>query len=124
MLIGLVAMVCALATLAIAGATGATAGRKSPPEMSLTFPTGEAHPSGSRASAWATCRAPEALVCNGTLTTSGSKHRVPFTVIAGTNQSLDLPLAAGSKADRVLVIVRTAQASGALVRTRTVLHLR
>lgn len=122
--LGLLTAVCALAVLAIPGAAGA-AGSSSSPELSLAFPTGEAHLSGSQASVWVTCEGPEARVCNGTvtLTRSGIKHEVPFSVIAGTNQSLDIPLGANSTAKRIVAIAKTAQANGSYVRSRDVLRL-
>jgi hypothetical protein len=125
-LLGSLAAICALAVLASPNVAGAAAGSNSSPELSLTFPTREAHLSGSQASVWATCRGPEASVCGGTLTltTSGNKHRIPFSVIAGTNQSLTVPLGADSTAKRIVAIVSTAQANGVYVRSRNVLHLR
>ncbi len=119
--LGLLAAICTLAMLAI---PGAAVGSDSP-ELSLTFPTAEAHLSGSQASVWVTCEGPEARVCNGTLTLtrSGNKHDVPFSVISGTNQSLDVPVGVDSKARRIVAVVRTAQANGTSVRTRHVLRL-
>jgi hypothetical protein len=124
-LLGLLAAICALAGLAIPSAAGAAAGSSESPELNLTFPTREAHLSGSQASVWATCEGPEARVCNGTLTLTrgGNKHEVPFSVIAGTNQSLDVPLGANATAKRIVAVVKTAQANGAYVRTRAVLRL-
>ena len=118
----LLAAICALALLGIPA--GAAADSDSP-ELELTFPTREAHLSGSQASVWATCEGPEARVCGGTLTltTSGNKHQVPFSVIAGTNQSLEVPLGADSTAKRIVAVVKTAQANGAFVRTRSILSL-
>lgn len=119
------AVICALAILGMPGAAGAAAGSNSSPELSLAFPTGEAHLSGSQASVWVTCRGPEARVCNGTLTlaTSGNKHSVPFSVIAGTHQSLAIPLGADSTAKRFVAVVKTAQADGSYVRSREALRL-
>lgn len=121
-ILGILAAVCALVALAIPA--GATAGSGSP-ELSLTFPTREAHLSGSQASVWATCEGPEERVCNGTLTLtrSGIKQEVPFSVIAGTNQSLDFPVSFASGARRIVAIVKTEQANGGYLRTRHVLRL-
>jgi hypothetical protein len=123
-LLGLLAAVCALAALAIPGAAGAASASDSP-ELSLTFPTNEAHLSGTQASVWATCDGPEARVCNGTLTLTrgGNKSEVSFSVIAGTNQSLDVPLGVNAAAKRIVAVVRTEQANGTFVRTRTALRL-
>jgi hypothetical protein len=122
-LAGLAAL-CALALLAIPGAAGAAAGSDSP-ELSLSFPTGDAHRSGSQTSVWVTCDGPEARVCNGTLTLtrSGDKHQVPFSVISGTNQSLSVPLATEATAKRVVAVVKTAQDNGAYARSRAFLDL-
>lgn len=122
--LGLLATLCALAVLAIPAAAGA-AGSNEPPELSLTFPTGEAHLSGSKASVWATCEGPEARVCNGTLTltSGGNKQEVPFSVISGTNQSLTVPLGAEVTAKRIVAVVRTVQANGVHVRSRAFLRL-
>lgn len=119
--LGLLAAICTLAMLAI---PGAAAGSESP-ELSLTFPTKEAHLSGSQASVWATCEGPEARVCNGTLalTRSGNKSEVPFSVIAGTNQSLDVPVKVASSAQRIVAVVKTEQSDGSYVRSRVVLRL-
>jgi len=121
--LSLLAAICALAILAIPGA--AVAGSSSPPELSLTFPTKEAHLSGSQVSVWTTCDGPEARVCNGTLTLtrSGNKHEVPFSVIAGTNQSLDVPVQVDSNAKRIVAVVKTEQANGTVARSRVVLRL-
>lgn len=120
--LGLLAAIFALAALAIPAAAIA---RSDSPELSLTFPTKEAHVSGSQASVWATCEGPEAHVCNGTLTLtrSGNKHEVPFSVIAGTNQSLEVPVQVDSSAQRIVAVVKTEQANGAFVRSRVALRL-
>jgi hypothetical protein len=119
--LGLLAAICTLAVLAIPGAAAAS----DSPELSLTFPTGEAHLSDSQASVWVTCEGPEARVCNGTLTLTrgGNKSEVPFSVIAGTNQSLDVPVGVDSKAKRIVAVVRTEQANSAFVRSRNILRL-
>jgi hypothetical protein len=121
--LGLLAAISALAIFGIPAAAGA-AGSDSP-ELSLTFPTGDAHRSGSQTSVWVTCDGPEARVCNGTLTLtrSGNKHEVPFSVISGTNQSLSVPLAAEATAKRVVAVVKTAQDNGAYARSRAFLQL-
>ena len=123
-LLGLLAAICALAVLVIPSAAGAASSNESP-ELNLTFPTREAHLSGSQASVWATCEGPEARVCNGTLTLTrgGNKQEVPFSVIAGTNQSLDVPLGVNATAKRIVAVVKTAQADGTHVRTRHILRL-
>jgi len=119
--LGLLAAICTLSLLAIPGAASGS----DSPELSLTFPTKEAHLSGSQASVWATCDGPEARVCNGTLTLtrSGNKHEVPFSVISGTNQSLDVPVQVDSGAKRIVAVVKTEQANGTVARSRVVLRL-
>ena len=123
---GLLAAICALAILLAPSAAEAATGSDMTPELSLTFPTKQAQLSGSRASVWSTCRAPEAQVCHGTvtLTTSGNEHRAPFSVIAGTIQRLTVPLGADSTAERVVALVSTAQGNGVYTHSRTVLRLR
>ena len=120
-LLGLLAAICALAVFV---APGAAAGSGAP-ELSLTFPSREAHLSGSQASVWVTCQGPEERDCNGTLTLtrSGKKHQVPFSVIAGTNQSLSVPLAINSSAKRIVAVARTVQADGSYLRYRVPLHV-
>jgi hypothetical protein len=123
-LLCLPAAICALAVLTIPGTAGAASGSDSP-ELSLTFPTKEAHLSGSQASVWTTCDGPEARVCNGTLTLTrgGNKNEVPFSVIAGTNQSLEVPVSVDSSAKRIVAVVKTEQANGTVVRSRVLLRL-
>ncbi|HEY6730344.1 MAG TPA: hypothetical protein VI039_04880 [Solirubrobacterales bacterium] len=120
----MLAAIAALAILAIPGADGAVAGPASSSE--LTFPSEEAHVEGSRASFWVECSSSEASTCNGTvtLTTSGKKHKVPFSVVDGTHQSLTVRLGAHSTAKHVVAVARTAQDSGGYVRSWGVLKLR
>lgn len=122
----LLAAICLLAILGSLGASSAAANSDATPELSLTFPTNQAQRSGSRASVWATCKAPEAEVCHGTvtLTTSGNKHTAPFSVIAGTIQRLSVPLGADASAKQVVAVVETAQGDGAYMQSRAVLRLR
>lgn len=121
--LGLIAAVCALAVLALPGAAGATSLVSS---SELTFPTDEAHVTGSRASFWVECSASEASTCNGTvtLTTSGKKHNVPFSVLAGTRQNLSVRVGAHSTTKRVVAVAKTAQADGRYVRSWGLLELR
>lgn len=122
--LGLLAAISALAILAIPGAEGAVAGPTSSSE--LTFPSEEAHVEGSRASFWVECSGSEAGTCNGTLTltTSGKKHNVPFSVLAGTHQNLTVRLGAHSTAKRVVAVAKTAQDDGGYVRSWGLLELR
>jgi len=121
--LGLLAAVCVLAVVAIPGAASAN-GLASSSE--LTFPSDEAHVTGSRASFWVECSASEVSTCNGTvtLTTNGKKHNVPFAVVAGTRQNLSVRLGANSTAKRVVAVARTAQTSGGYVRSWGLLELR
>ncbi len=121
----LAAAVCVLAILAIpAAASAAATGLSSSSE--LTFPSDEAHVSGSRASFWVECSSSDGSSCNGTLTltTSGKKHKVPFSVVSGTHQSLSVRLGANSTAKRVVAVASTAQADGRYVRSWGLLELR
>jgi hypothetical protein len=120
--LGLLAALCALAIPGAAGA--AAAGLASSSE--LTFPSDEAHVNGSRASFWVECSASETTTCSGTvtLTTDGKKHNVPFSVVAGTHQSLSVRLGAKSTAKRVVAVAKTAQPDGRYVRSWGLLELR
>lgn len=121
--LALLAAIGALAILASPGAAGAAVGSGS----ELTFPSDEAHVAGSRASFWVECSATETSTCNGTLTlaTGGRRHEVPFSVVAGTHQSLTVRLGAGaSAAKRFIAVAKTAQPSGGYKRSWGLLELR
>jgi hypothetical protein len=120
-----VAAFCVLMVLALPGAANATTtGPISSSE--LTFPSDEAHVAGSRASFWVECSSSEASTCNGTLTltTNGKKHNVPFSVLAGTRQSLSVRVGANSTTKRVVAVANTAQLDGRYVRSWGLLELR
>lgn len=119
--LGLVAAACAFAVLALPGAAGAVSLTSS----ELTFPSDEAHVTGSRASFWVECASPDASTCNGTvtLTTNGKKHNVPFSVLAGTRQNLSVRVGANSTTKRVVAVAKTAQADGRYVRSWGLLEL-
>jgi hypothetical protein len=121
--LGLLAATCVLAVVAIPGSAGATSLTSS---SELTFPSDEAHVAGPRASFWVECSASEASTCNGTvtLTTSGKKHVVPFSVLAGTRQNLSVRVGANSTTKRVIAVAKTAQADGRYVRSWGLLELR
>ncbi len=116
------AAVCVLAVLALPGVAGAASGLTSSSE--LTFPTDEAHVSGSRASFWVECSSSE--TCNGTvsLTANGKKHNLPFSVLAGTRQNLSVRVGAGSTTKRVIAVAKTAQIDGRYIRSWGLLELR
>lgn len=118
------AAICALAILAIPGAADAVASPTSSPE--LTFPSDEAHVTGSRASFWVECSGSDAGTCNGslTLTANGKRQNVPFSVLAGTHQNLSVRLGAHSTTKRVVVVAKTAQEDGGYVRSWGLLELR
>lgn len=121
--LGLLAATCVLAVVAIPGVASATGLSTS---SELTFPSDEAHVTGSRASFWVECSASEASTCSGTvtLTTNGKKHNVPFSVVAGTRQNLSVRVGAGSTTKRVIAVAKTAQLEGGYVRTWGLLELR
>lgn len=121
--LGLLATACVLAVVAIPGVAGA-AGLASPSE--LTFPSDEAHVSGARASFWVECASTEASTCKGTVTlsTDGRRHKVPFSVVAGTRQNLSVRVGADSTTRRVVAVARTAQVDGRYVRSWGLLELR
>ena len=125
--LGFFAAICALTILAISSTAGAAPGPASSSELSLAFPSEEAHLAGSQALVLVKCLGSEANTCDGTLTltTSGNKHKVPFSVIGGTSQNLTVPLGSDAgAAKRAVAVARTAQASGTYVRSSEVLHLR
>jgi hypothetical protein len=125
--LGPLGALCALALLAIPGAAGAAAGPPSSSEQSLTFPSEKAHLTGSQALILVRCLGSKTGACNGTLTltTSGNKHKVPFSVIGGTSLDLAVPLGSDARvAKRAIAVARTAQASGGYIRSSEVLHLR
>jgi uncharacterized membrane protein len=118
--LGLLAAACALGILAIPGAAGAASSAE------LTFPSDEAHIEGSRASFWVECSGSTGSTCNGTVTlsTNGRKHKLPFSVVGGTHQSLSVQLGPHSTAKRVVAVARTAQETGGYVRSWGLLELR
>jgi hypothetical protein len=111
--------ICALAIPAAAGAASSS-------ELSLTFPSEEAHVEGSRATFWVECSGSEGTTCSGTvtLTTSGKKHNVPFSVLGGTHQNLSVRVGANSTTRRVVAVARTAQPYGGYVRSWGLLEFR
>jgi hypothetical protein len=123
---GLLAATCALAILAVPGIAGAAIGPVPASESSLAFGSERAHLVGSQVLVLVKCLGSQGSTCNGTLTliTSGNRHKVPFSVIGGTSQSLTVPLGADSTARRAVAVAETAQASGGYVRSSEVLHLR
>lgn len=124
--VGLLAATCGLAILAVSGAAGAATGPLPASESSLTFTTERAHLVGSQALVLVKCLGSQSSTCNGTLTltTSGTKHKVPYSVIGGTTQNLTVPLGADSSARRAVAVAETAQADGRYIRSSEVLHLR
>ena len=120
--LGLLAAICVLAVVAIPGVAGAAVGSSS----ELTFPSEEAHVTGSRASFWVECSGSGAGTCNGslTLTANGKRQNVPFSVLAGTHQNLSVRLGAHSTTKRVVVVAKTAQDDGGYVRSWGLLELR
>lgn len=124
--VALLAAVCALAILAFPG-TGTAASPRASSEVSLAFLSEKAHLVGSQALVRVKCLGSGTSSCNGTLTltTSGNKHKVPFSVIGGTSEFLTVPLGSdAAKTKRALAVARTAQASGRYSRSSEVLRLR
>lgn len=118
----LIAALCALAALAIPGAAAGSTSSSA----ELTFPSDEAHIEGSRASFWVECSGSTGSTCNGTvtLTTNGRKHKLPFSVVGGTHQSLSVQLGRHSTAKRFVAVARTAQIDGHYKRSWGFLELR
>jgi hypothetical protein len=124
---GSIAVICALAILASATAVSAAPGPSQGSGASLTFPSGKAQLVGSQALVLVRCLGPQTAACNGTLTlgTSGHKHKVPFSVVGSTSQSLTVPLGGDAGAvKRAVAVAKTAQQGGGYTRSSEVLHFR
>jgi hypothetical protein len=124
---GGIAVICALAILASATAVAAAAGPSQASETSLAFPSQKAHLVGSQALVLVKCLGPQTSACSGTLTlgTSGHRHKVPFSVVGSTSQSLTVPLGGDAGAvKRAVAVARTAQQGGGYSRSSEVLHFR
>jgi hypothetical protein len=112
------------ATPAVAAAQSVPLEPASP--MSLSFASETARLVGSDALVLVKCTGSRNGICNGTVTLSagGQKHKVPFSVVGGSSQSLVVPV--GSSEDlgstSGLAVARTSQPSGGYRRSSEVLH--
>jgi hypothetical protein len=74
------------------------------------------------------CEGPRDGLCNGTLTVSkgGQTRTAPFSVFAGSHQSLPISVGQGfaGSGGAAVAIARTAQAAGGYAQSRAVIHFR
>lgn len=97
-----------------------------PTNLSIT--SEEARLVGSEALIAVRCEGPDTALCSGTLRVSvaGQTRNAPFSVFAGSRQSLDVSLGRGlaRHARRAVAVANTVQASGGSSQSRAVLHFR
>jgi hypothetical protein len=95
-------------------------------EMSLSFPRQTARLVGPDALFLVKCAGSQNGICSGTVTLSagGQKHKVPFSVVGGSSQSLTVPVGSskGLSGTAGIAVARTVQPSGGSVRSSEVLH--
>lgn len=95
---------------------------------SLAISSEQARLVGSEALIAVRCEGPQAALCSGTLEVSvaGETRKAPFSVFAGSRQSLDVSLGRGlaRNAHRAVAVATTVQASGGSSQSRAVLHFR
>lgn len=127
--IRLTATLCAVALLASAIPAMAAARStvfEAPAEMSLYFARGTARLVGPDALILVKCTGSQDGICSGTVTLSaaGHKHKVPFSVVGGSSQSLTVPVGLSKDLSGTsgLAVARTAQPSGGSARSSEVLH--
>jgi hypothetical protein len=125
------ATLCAAALLATAVPAIAAAGSTpfaAAAEMSLSFASQSAPLVGPEALVRVRCTGPQDGICSGTVTLSagGRKHKVPFSVVGGSGQSLTVPVGSSRAlgASSGLAVAKTLQPSGGYVRDSEVLHFR
>jgi hypothetical protein len=128
---GFGATLCAallLATALPAIAAGRSAPLAAPSEMNLTFASESARLVGREALVLVKCTGSRNGICSGTVTVSagGRQHKVPFSVIGGSVQSLTVPVGSSRTlgATSGLAVAKTVQPSGGYARSSEVLHFR
>jgi len=124
-LAGFAALISLAALPALASAEALVPGGNS--EMSLVFSAESAHLVGSSALVPVKCLGSGNGLCNGTvtLTVKGAKHKVPFALVGGSAQTLEVPVgsAGGLSGATAVAVARTQQAVGGYSRATGVLHL-
>jgi hypothetical protein len=97
-------------------------------ETSLGFARGTAELLGPDALVLVRCSGARGDTCNGTLTLSfsGNKHKTPFSVLAGTTQSLPVSVGGGDQlaGKRAVAVAKTLQPTGRFARSSEVLRFR
>lgn len=122
------ATLCALLLLptAIPAIAVASTPFDAPSEMNLSFASESARLVGHEALVLVRCTGSRNGICSGTVTVSarGRKHKVPFSVVGGSIQSLTVPVGSSRAlgATSGLAVARTVQPSGGYVRSSEVLH--
>jgi hypothetical protein len=126
----LVALLCGAAMIAAvpAAASAATALPGSEGAMNLEFARSTVRTVGPGALVFVKCTGSEAGLCTGTvtLTIAGAKHKVPFSVNGGSNQTLVVPLGSDDvgRGATALGQASTAQQLGAYAQSTEVLHFK
>jgi hypothetical protein len=126
---GFVATLCAvllLATTLPAIAAGRSIPLAASPEMNLSFASESARLIGREALVLVKCTGSRNGICSGTVTVSagGRQHKVPFSVVGGSIQSLTVPVGSSRTIDATsgLAVAKTAQPSGGFALSSEVLH--
>lgn len=116
-----------LASLVASEATAMPPGPSGGP-TTLSFVNEQARLVGSQALVLVRCEGPQDSICSGTLRLSfaGTTRTTPVSVVAGSQQNLDVSLGhtppAHSKS--ALAVLSAVQSSGAPAQSRAVLHFR
>jgi hypothetical protein len=120
-----------LAALLLGVAAGQAGARTSVPggaSTNLSIRGETARLVGSEALIAVECEGPQDGLCSGTLTLSkgGRTRTAPYSVFAGSHQSLPLSVGAGFAAsgDAAVAVARTAQSAGGYLQSRAVVHFR
>jgi len=97
-------------------------------ETNLGFVRETADLVGSEALVLVRCNGSDGGTCSGTLTLSFSGHRqkAPFSVLAGTSQTVSVPVGRGTRlaGRRTVAVAKTTQSTGRFARSSEVLHFR
>lgn len=97
-------------------------------ETSIGFARETAELIGSDALVLVRCEGEAGDICSGTLTLSfsGNKHKAPFSVLAGTSQSVSVTIGGGGQlaGRRAVAVAKTVQPTGRFARSSEVLRFR
>jgi hypothetical protein len=123
-------VLCGATCLLVGSGTAALAQPSVPAAgpTNLSIASERAHLVGPEALILVRCEGPRTALCNGTLSVSlaGKVRREPFSVFAGSRQSVDVSLGRGlaRRARTAVAVARTVQAAGGSAQSRAVLHFR